>query len=187
MSIDSLKSPEFETALLGGGCFWCLEAVFELIAGVEGVVSGYSGGNGQGVPSYAEVCSGNTGHAEVVQITFDPTQVSYAGILYMFMTSHDPTTLNRQGADIGSQYRSVIFYNSKAQQEIAAKVLAEMRSHYAEPIVTEISPLKVFHQAESEHQNYYEGNNDAPYCSMVITPKLAKFRELHAKKLKAGE
>lgn len=169
---------------VGGGCFWCTEAVFQEVKGVENVVSGYSGGNVPGRPTYREICSGLTGHAEVVQITFDANVISYEDILVIFMTTHDPTTLNRQGADRGTQYRSVIYYHDDVQKEIAEVVVKEVSPYYKSPIVTEISPLDVFYEAEKEHQDYYRNNQTQGYCSFVITPKLAKLRKLHADKLK---
>ena len=171
-------------ATLGGGCFWCTEAVFQEIKGVEKVVSGYSGGNAPGHPTYREICSGLTGHAEVIQITYDSNVISYQDILVIFMTTHDPTTLNRQGADKGTQYRSVIFYHDDNQKEIAENVLKEVAPYYEDVIVTEISPLDVFYEAEDYHQDYYRNNQTQGYCSFVITPKLSKLRQLHADKLK---
>ena len=173
-----------QLATFGGGCFWCTEAVFQEVKGVEKVVSGYSGGNVPGHPTYREICSGLTGHAEVVQVTFDANVISYEDILVIFMTTHDPTTLNRQGADRGTQYRSVIYYHNDEQKEISEIVSKEITSYYENPIVTEISPLDVFYKAEKEHQDYYKNNKSQGYCSFVITPKLAKLRKLHADKLK---
>ncbi len=173
-----------EVATFGGGCFWCVEAVFQELRGIENVVSGYTGGQAPGVPTYREICSGLTGHAEVVQISFDASIISYYDILTVFMTSHDPTTLNRQGADVGTQYRSVIYYHNDSQQKIAKEVLLEMDSYYDTPIVTELSALEKFHPAEDYHQNYYKNNSEQGYCSAVITPKLAKLRKIHADKLK---
>ncbi|MEO1010251.1 MAG: peptide-methionine (S)-S-oxide reductase MsrA [Bacteroidota bacterium] len=171
-------------ATVGGGCFWCVEAVFHQIRGVDKVISGYSGGSAPGRPTYREVCSGLTGHAEVVQIHFDPSVISYAEVLTIFMTSHDPTTLNRQGADVGTQYRSVIFYHDTGQKEIAERVLQEVKSYFEDPIVTEISPLDIFYEAEEYHQDYYANNTAQGYCSAVITPKLAKLRKRHSDKLR---
>ncbi|CAM3414063.1 peptide-methionine (S)-S-oxide reductase MsrA [Aequorivita lipolytica] len=168
---------------VGGGCFWCTEAVFDQVKGVEKVVSGYSGGTVPGTPTYREVCSGLTGHAEVIQVTFDPSIVSFEDLLIIFMTSHDPTTLNRQGADRGTQYRSVIFYHDEKQRAIAETVLKEMASYYENDIVTEVSPLEKFHPAEDEHQDYYSNNKSQGYCTAVISPKLAKLRQMHADKL----
>lgn len=173
-----------QVATLGGGCFWCTEAVFQEVKGVEKVVSGYSGGNVPGHPTYREICSGLTGHAEVIQITFDADVISYEDLLVIFMTTHDPTTLNRQGADRGTQYRSVIYYNDALQKEIAEVVSKEITPYYENPVVTEISPLDVFFEAEKEHQDYYRNNQEQGYCSFVITPKLAKLRKLHSDKLK---
>lgn len=179
-----MKNNELELATLGGGCFWCIEAVFNEVKGVEKVVSGYSGGTVPGKPTYREVCSGLTGHAEVVQVTFDPSVISYEDILIIFMTSHDPTTLNRQGADAGTQYRSVIYFHTDHQKLVAELVAKEVAAYYNNPIVTEISPLNIFYKAEEDHQDYYANNQTQGYCSAVITPKLAKLRKMHADKLK---
>ncbi|NVJ89280.1 MAG: peptide-methionine (S)-S-oxide reductase MsrA [Flavobacteriaceae bacterium] len=173
-----------QLATLGGGCFWCTEAIFQKVKGVEKVVSGYSGGNAPGKPTYREVCSGLTGHAEVIQITFDANIISFEDILVIFMTTHDPTTLNRQGADVGTAYRSVIFYHNLIQQEIAEDVVTKLQAYYKDKIVTEISPLKIFYEAEEYHQNYYIENPNQGYCSFVIAPKIVKLRKLHADKLK---
>ncbi|RNC85013.1 MAG: peptide-methionine (S)-S-oxide reductase [Winogradskyella sp.] len=175
-----------QLATVGGGCFWCTEAVFQEVKGVEKVVSGYSGGTVPGRPTYREVCSGLTGHAEVIQITFDANVISYEDILVIFMTTHDPTTLNRQGADRGTQYRSVIFYNDDTQKEIAEIVIKELAPYYDNSIVTEITQLDTFFEAEQEHQNYYREHQSQGYCSFVITPKLNKLRQLHADKLKSA-
>lgn len=172
------------TATVGGGCFWCTEAVFQEVKGVKKVVSGYSGGNVSGRPTYREVCSGLTGHAEVVQVTFDANAISYEDILVIFMTTHDPTTLNRQGADRGTQYRSVIYYHDEEQKKIAEAVIKELTPYYENPIVTEVSEAVTFYEAEKEHQDYYRNNQTQGYCSFVITPKLMKLRKLHADKLK---
>ncbi len=177
-------SKNIAIATVGGGCFWCTEAVFQEVKGVQKVVSGYAGGNVPGKPTYREICSGLTGHAEVVQITFDTDVISYQDILIIFMTTHDPTTLNRQGADVGTQYRSVIFYHDVFQKELAKSVVKDLATYYENPIITEISQLPVFYEAEQEHQNYYRQNTTQGYCSFVITPKLAKLRELHADKLR---
>ena len=174
-----------EIMTVGGGCFWCTEAVFNEVNGVEKVVSGYSGGNVPGKPTYREVCSGLTGHAEVIQITFNPEIVSYEELLVIFMTTHDPTTLNKQGADVGTQYRSVVFYHDENQKEIAQEVVAELSKYFDNLFVTEISPLINFFEAEEYHQNYYANNTAEGYCSMVISPKLSKFRKLYADKLKS--
>ena len=179
-----MVNKDLEVATFGSGCFWCTEAVLQEVKGVENVVSGYSGGNVPGRPTYREICSGLTGHAEVIQIMFDPDIISYEDILVIFMTTHDPTTLNRQGADRGTQYRSVIYYHNVKQKEIAEAVIKEVTPYYKDPIVTEISPLDVFYEAEKEHQDYYINNQGNGYCSFVITPKLAKLRKLHADKLK---
>lgn len=173
-----------QLATVGGGCFWCTEAIFQEIKGVVKVVSGYSGGKAPGKPTYREVCSGLTGHAEVVQITFDANIISYEDILVIFMTTHDPTTLNRQGADKGTQYRSVIYYNGKEQEEIAYLTVKQIQSYFKDKIVTEISPLSIFYEAETYHQNYYKNNSKQGYCSFVIAPKLMKLKKLHAKMLR---
>ena len=179
-----MNNKNIQVATVGGGCFWCTEAVFQEVKGVEKVVSGYTGGNAPGKPTYREVCSGLTGHAEVVQITFDANVISYDDILVIFMTTHDPTTLNRQGADKGTQYRSVIYFHNDKQKEIAEIVAREVAPYYENPIVTEISPLGIFYEAEDYHQDYYRNNQEQGYCSFVITPKLAKLRKIHADKLK---
>ncbi|WP_166387824.1 peptide-methionine (S)-S-oxide reductase MsrA [Polaribacter sp. 11A2H] len=172
-----------QTATLGGGCFWCTEAVFQEVKGVEKVVSGYAGGNVPGEPTYREICSGLTGHAEVIQITYDANIISYEDILVIFMTTHDPTTLNQQGADRGTQYRSVVFYHDENQQKIASEVLKQIQDYYNNKIVTKLSALPIFYKATEEHQNYYRENTQQGYCSFVIEPKLAKLRKLHADKL----
>ena len=179
-----MKEIQLDLATFGGGCFWCTEAVFQQVKGVEKIVSGYTGGTVPGKPTYREVCSGLTGHAEVIQITFDPTVISFEDLVIIFMTTHDPTTLNRQGGDVGTQYRSVIYYHNMEQKNIANKVISEIQSYFDNPIVTEISPIGTFHNAEDYHQNYYESNQNQGYCSFVITPKLSKLRKLHADKLK---
>ena len=175
-----------QIATFGGGCFWCTEAVFQEVKGVEKVVSGYSGGNVPGRPTYREVCSGLTGHAEVIQVTFDSNVITYEDILVIFMTTHDPTTLNQQGADRGTQYRSVIYYHDDKQKEIAEIVIKELAQYYENPIVTEVSEAVTFYEAEKEHQDYYRNNQAQGYCSFVITPKLMKLRKLHADKLKSA-
>lgn len=169
---------EHQVATLGGGCFWCLEAVYQQLRGVQHVESGYAGGKVRN-PTYREVCSGMTGHAEVVQVTFDPAEVSFKEILQVFFTIHDPTTLNRQGADVGTQYRSVIFYHDEEQKTVAEEVIREMTDAgiWNDPIVTELSPLPDYYQAEEYHQNYYNDNGSQPYCRVVIAPKVAKFRK----------
>ncbi|MCZ7357735.1 MAG: peptide-methionine (S)-S-oxide reductase MsrA [Candidatus Methanoperedens sp.] len=174
-----------EIATLAGGCFWCLEAIFNELRGVEKVVSGFSGGSAPN-PSYSEVCTGTTGHAEAVQITFDPQIISFRELLEVFFTIHDPTTMNRQGADIGTQYRSVIFYHSSEQEKVAREVIAEVEAAkiWDAPIVTELTPFKSFYTAEEYHQDYLEHNPDQPYCRIVIAPKVAKFRKQFLAKLK---
>jgi len=174
-----------ELATLAGGCFWCLEAVFLGLRGVSTVTSGYTGGIMPN-PTYEQVCSGRTGHAEVVQIAFDPNIITFSELLEVFFTIHDPTTLNRQGADAGTQYRSAIFYHSPAQKEAAAKVIAALDAEkvWDEPIVTEVAPLSVFYPAENYHQNYYAQNTNQPYCRAVIAPKVAKARSKFLDKLK---
>lgn len=174
-----------ELATLAGGCFWCLEAVFLGLRGVSTVTSGYTGGIMPN-PTYEQVCSGRTGHAEVVQIAFDPNIITFAELLEVFFTIHDPTTLNRQGADTGTQYRSAIFYHSPAQKEAAAKVIAALDAEkiWDDPIATEIAPLSVFYPAEDYHQNYYAQNANQPYCRAVIAPKVAKARKQFLDKLK---
>lgn len=175
-----------ELATLAGGCFWCLEAVYKELRGVSRVVSGYAGGHVES-PTYREVCDGTTGHAEVVQITFDPSAVSYKELLEVFFTIHDPTTLNRQGGDVGTQYRSAVFYHTPEQRETAEQVIAEMTAArvWDSSIVTEVAPLDKFYPAEDYHQNYFEKNPSQPYCSAVIAPKVSKFRKLFLDRLKA--
>jgi len=173
-------------ATFGGGCFWCTEAVFQEVKGVEEVISGYAGGNVPGRPTYREICSGLTGHAEVIQITYDSDVISYEELLIIFMTTHDPTTLNRQGADRGTQYRSVIFYHDIEQERIAKTVMKNLNPYYDHKIVTELSRLPEFFEAEQEHQDYYRRNQSAGYCTFVIDPKLKKLRSLYADKLKVS-
>ncbi len=167
-----------ELATLGGGCFWCVEAVYQNLKGVRKVVSGYAGGRDP-EPSYKEVCSGMTGHAEVIQITFDPGEISYEDILYVFWRAHDPTTMNRQGADVGTQYRSVIYYQNERQKESAERSKKETDASglWPDPLVTEISPISTFYPAEDYHQNFYRNNPKQPYCLMVIDPKIQKFKK----------
>jgi peptide-methionine (S)-S-oxide reductase len=174
-----------EVATLAGGCFWCLEAVYDQLRGVEDVVSGYSGGRVRN-PSYREVCAGTTGHAEVVQVTFDPAAISFREILELFFTIHDPTTLNRQGADVGTQYRSAIFYNSPEQKTTAGLVIREIDAAkiWPAPIVTEVAPLQVFYPAEEYHQEYFARNPSQGYCTFIIAPKVAKFRKQYLSRLK---
>ena len=162
-----------EQAVLGGGCFWCVEAVFERIPGVESVEAGYAGGQTPD-PTYEQVCSGTTGHAEVARLTYDPSKVTFAQIVEQFWQAHDPTTLNRQGADVGTQYRSAIYTYNDAQQNIAERSKTEVQKQFKEPIVTEIQPLNKFYPAENYHQDYYKNNPNAPYCMFVIRPKLKK-------------
>jgi peptide-methionine (S)-S-oxide reductase len=176
---------KMEVTTLGAGCFWCIEAVFQGLKGVEKVVSGYTGGTVPN-PTYRQVCTGRTGHAEVAQITFDPDVISFEEILYVFWRTHDPTTLNRQGADVGTQYRSAIFYHDEVQKAIAEESLAETEASglWPNPIVTEIAPLPEFYEAEDYHQNYFSDNPNQPYCRAVIDPKVRKFRKEFASKLK---
>jgi len=175
---------KLEKAILGGGCFWCVEAVIQRLKGVEKVESGYAGGTVPGKPTYREVCSGRTGYAEVVQVTFDPERISYQDLITVFLTSHDPTQLNQQGADRGTQYRSVIYYFSKEQKQIAQMVFGELKESFANPIVTELSEAPEFHLAELDHQNYYNENTQNGYCQVVIDPKIAKLRAMYFDKLK---
>lgn len=172
---DSGKAVLMEKATFGGGCFWCVEAVYERLPGVQSVVSGYAGGTKPN-PTYEEVCTGKTGHAEVAQITFDPTKISYDQLLEMFWQAHDPTTLNRQGADVGTQYRSVIFYHDEKQKAAAEKSKAAAQKAFDDPMVTEIVPLKQFYPAENYHQEYYRNHQNAPYCTFIIKPKLKKLK-----------
>ena len=166
---------QFEKATFGAGCFWCTEAIFSRLPGVQSVVVGYAGGTTPN-PTYEQVCSGSTGHAEVSQITFDPTKVSYEKLVETFWEAHDPTTLNSQGADHGTQYRSVIFYSDEKQKIVAEKSKKEAQKNFQDPIVTEIKPLKNFYIAENYHQDYYNANKNAPYCRFVIKPKLDKLK-----------
>jgi len=177
--------PSREQATLGGGCFWCLEAVFQRLHGVERVVSGYAGGTVAN-PSYEAVCSGSTGHAEVAQITFDPAVIGYREILEIFFAFHDPTQLNRQGADVGTQYRSAIFHHTDAQRETASSVIDALTRErvFDRPIVTEVAPLTAFYPAEAYHQDYYRLHTSQPYCQAVIAPKVAKLRKAYADRLK---
>jgi peptide-methionine (S)-S-oxide reductase len=174
-----------ETATLAGGCFWCLEAVFDELKGVASVESGYMGGQTVN-PSYKEVCTGLTGHAEAVQVRFDPSVVSFQTLLEVFFTIHDPTTLNRQGADVGTQYRSAIFYHSPEQKAIAEETIAELDAAkiWPAPIVTEVVEAQPFYVAEDYHQEYYQNNSEAPYCQVIIAPKVAKFRQHFMAELK---
>ncbi|HEV7700007.1 MAG TPA: peptide-methionine (S)-S-oxide reductase MsrA [Pyrinomonadaceae bacterium] len=178
---------ELETATLAAGCFWCVEAVFDDLKGVEDVVSGYSGGHTEN-PTYQEVCSETTGHAEVAQIKFDPDELSFADLLRVFFTVHDPTQLNRQGNDIGTSYRSAIFYHSDEQRRVAEEVIAEITADaiYDKPIVTEITPFDKFWPAENYHQEYFANNPNQPYCAAVVAPKVAKFRQKFLSRLKSS-
>lgn len=175
---------EREVATLGGGCFWCLDSIYRQLKGVESVVSGYAGGTKPN-PTYREVCGGNTGHAEVVQITFDPSQISYRDLLDVFFTIHDPTTQDRQGGDIGPQYRSIILTHSDEQARIAREAITEVTAEgvWDDPIVTKIEPLTTFYPAETYHQDYFANNPNQPYCQVVIAPKVAKFRRKYLEKL----
>ncbi|KAF2333083.1 peptide-methionine (S)-S-oxide reductase MsrA [Flavobacterium daemonense] len=179
------KASNLETITLGGGCYWCVEAVYENLDGVKSVVSGFSGGNVPN-PTYEEVCTGETGHAEVVQITYDKNITDINEIFKVFFTVHDPTTLNRQGADVGTQYRSVIFYKNDEQRKAAQSIIAELNKAkvYSNPIVTKVEPFKAFYKAEDYHQNYYANNKNQPYCKMVIQPKIEKFEKVFKDKLK---
>jgi peptide-methionine (S)-S-oxide reductase len=172
-------------ATLGGGCFWCLEAVYQEVDGVENVVSGYAGGHVAN-PSYRQVCAGTTGHAEVVQLPFDPDVVSYRALLEIFFTIHNPTTKDREGADVGPQYRSIILHHDEEQKAVAESVIEDLAADgvFADPIVTEVEPLDTFYTAEAKHQNYYRDNASQPYCQSVISPKVTKLRQKHADKLR---
>ena len=191
MSTERKPVPEeygaLEVATLGGGCFWCLEAVYDQLAGVIKVESGYAGGTVPN-PTYEAVCSGSTGHAEVVQLTFDPKAITFEELLEVFFTIHDPTTINRQGADVGTQYRSAIFAHDDRQRATAEAVLrrTEAEGIWADPIVTEVTPLDVFYKAEDYHQEYYRRNPGQPYCRVVIAPKVAKLRKQYFEKLRQG-
>lgn len=180
-----MNEKEKVLATLGGGCFWCLEAVYLELAGVSRAVSGYAGGRVKN-PTYREVCSGATGHAEVVQVSFDPAVICYADLLRIFFTIHDPTTLNRQGADVGTQYRSAIFYHDAGQEQGARAVMAEVTQQglWPNPLVTEVVPLTIFYPAEEYHSDYYRRNPMQPYCQVVIAPKVAKFRKQYLERLK---
>ncbi|MBI3802239.1 MAG: peptide-methionine (S)-S-oxide reductase MsrA [Nitrospirae bacterium] len=185
MATNQGDTPGRENATLGGGCFWCLEAVFADLKGVEKVVSGYTGG-AIDHPTYRQVCSGTTGHAEVVQVTFDPKTISFRELLEIYFTIHDPTTLNRQGADEGTQYRSAVFYETPEQKATAEQVIKELTAKgiWSAPIVTEVTPLEKLYPAEEYHQEYYKNNADQPYCRVVIEPKVAKVRKQYLEKLK---
>jgi peptide-methionine (S)-S-oxide reductase len=180
----SQTSDQYEVATLAGGCFWCLEAVFDELRGVVSVESGYSGGRRPN-PTYEQVCSGATGHAEVVQVTFDPREISYGDLLRVFFSIHDPTTLNRQGADVGTQYRSAIFYHSPEQKRIAEETIRELQDEGVwKGIVTQVVPFETFYVAEDYHQEYFANNSRQPYCNVVIAPKVAKFRKQYMDRLK---
>jgi peptide-methionine (S)-S-oxide reductase len=174
-----------QTAVFGGGCFWCIEAVFDQLKGVESVESGYMGGKNPN-PSYQQVCEGNTGHVEIVRVTFDPQHISFTELLDVFFTVHDPTTLNRQGNDVGTQYRSVIFYTSEEQKQQAEEAIAKLNSSRAfpSPVVTTVEPAKDFFVAENYHQEYYANNSSQPYCQFVISPKMKKFQQKFSDKMK---
>jgi peptide-methionine (S)-S-oxide reductase len=173
-----------EIATLGGGCFWCTEAVFQQMAGITAVESGYTGGQVAN-PSYEQICEGTTGHAEVVRLSFDPAVVSFREILEVFFTIHDPTTLNRQGNDVGTQYRSVIYYHTPQQQETAKQVISEMANVWDAPIVTELSPAVTYYKAESYHQNYFRQNPLQGYCAFIVAPKVSKFRQTFRDRIKS--
>jgi len=180
-----MENKTLETATLAAGCFWCVEAVFDDLKGVADVVSGYSGGHKEN-PTYKEVCSETTGHAEVVQIKFDPSELSFGDLLRVYFTVHDPTTLNRQGGDVGTSYRSAIFYHSDEQKKIAGEVIGEITGEkiYDDPIVTEVTAFDKFYPAENYHQEYFANNPNQPYCAAVVAPKVAKFRQKFVDKLK---
>jgi peptide-methionine (S)-S-oxide reductase len=178
---QAMNTNHTEIATFGGGCFWCMDAVFKMLPGVKSIASGYAGGHTEN-PTYKQVCAGDTGHAEVIQIEFDPQQISYSKLLDYFWDAHDPTTLNRQGADEGTQYRSIILYSDEKQKLLAEKSKLEAQKKFRSPIVTEIVPLKKFYKAETYHQDYFENNPNQPYCQVVIKPKVEKFE----KKLKEG-
>ena len=169
-------------ATFGGGCFWCIEAVIQRLNGIESLKSGFSGGFIKN-PPYREVCTERTGHAEVIQVTFDPDIISYHDLIFIFMTSHDPTTLSRQGADVGTRYRSIVLYHDEEQKAIAEEVFKEVKPFYEDSIVTELTAFKVFYNAEDDHQNYYNNNQDARYCQIVIDPKVQKLKKMYAHKL----
>jgi peptide-methionine (S)-S-oxide reductase len=184
--MNSSTNAATEVATLAGGCFWCLEAVYDQLRGVVSVESGYMGGKVEN-PSYRAVCTGTTGHAEVVQIKYDPTQVSFQDLLDVFFVIHDPTTLNRQGNDVGTQYRSAIYYHTPEQKAVADKVIAALNAEHRwnSPIVTEVTPASKFYVAEDYHQEYFVNNESQPYCQFVVAPKVAKFRKYYMEKLKA--
>jgi len=185
MNNPSTENTDMALATFGNGCFWCTEAIFQRLKGVSKIVSGYAGGKVKN-PSYKEVCTGLTGHAEVIQLTYNPKEISYTELLEVFWQTHDPTTLNRQGADVGTQYRSVVFYHTNEQKQLAEvyKKKLDESGAFDNPIVTEISPLTEYYAAEDYHQNYYNLNGSAPYCSYVIQPKIDKFKKVFKAKLK---
>jgi len=178
-----MNEPTYEIATFGGGCFWCTEAIFQEIKGILDIKSGFSGGTVPGKPTYQEVCSGLTGHAEVIQVQFNPNIISYKSIISIFMTTHDPTTLNHQGADCGTEYRSIIFYHNGKQKENISEVIHQVSEYFPDTIVTEVAAYKAFHEADLEHQDYYKNNKGNRYCDIVIDPKLARLRKLHANQL----
>lgn len=182
-SMKLLDDVQETTAVIGGGCFWCTEAVFQRLKGVSHVESGYSGGQIKN-PTYREICGGQTGHAEVIKITFDPNVLSYADLLRIHFSTHDPTTLNRQAYDQGTQYRSVIYFQDEEEEKIAREVIEEMADYFDDPIVTEVSPLGAYYVADPEHQNYYNDNKAQPYCRAIIDPKVQKLRAMFADRLK---
>ncbi len=181
----NMETKNLDTATFGGGCFWCVEAVYQQLNGVISVASGYAGGQ-RANPTYEQVCSGASGHAEVIQIVYDTTKISFDELLQVFWTVHDPTTLNRQGADVGTQYRSVVFYHSEHQKETTQSYIEKLNKEhaFANPVVTEASPITTFYKAEDYHQNYYNDNQNQPYCSFVIQPKMEKFKKVFGDKLK---
>lgn len=181
----NMETKNLDTATFGGGCFWCVEAVYQQLNGVISVASGYAGGQ-RANPTYEQVCSGASGHAEVIQIVYDTTKISFDELLQVFWTVHDPTTLNRQGADVGTQYRSVVFYHSEHQKETTQSYIEKLNKEhaFANPVVTEVSPITTFYKAEDYHQNYYNDNQNQPYCSFVIQPKMEKFKKVFGDKLK---
>lgn len=183
-NMKNMKS-DFEMATFGGGCYWCIEVLFQRLEGVEKVESGFSGGQLKD-PTYKEICTGKTGHAEVIQITFDTTKITFEEILKVFFTMHDPTTLNRQGNDVGTQYRSVIFYHNENQKTISEEIIKELNNvkAYSSPIVTQVVPFDKFYKAEDYHQNYYNENSDEGYCRFVIQPKIEKFEKVFKDRLK---
>jgi peptide-methionine (S)-S-oxide reductase len=186
--MNKMTTQKLDTVTFGAGCFWCVEALFEQLNGVKSVESGFSGGHVKN-PSYKEVCTGTTGHAEVCQIVYDPSVISFVELLEVFWKTHDPTTLNRQGADVGTQYRSAIFYRNVQQKAAAEEMKLKLNKAgiWSDPVITEIVPFHAFYKAEDYHQEYYVHNSSQPYCSAVITPKLEKFRKVFANKLKKSK